>query len=472
MNQITSSDPHITQKALQWLFDELAKGFRFSDPSNIRGGLRVCLTSPSMGVRRWALNAISIVGLGSDSAIILDQLIPASSDPDLMAAVVAALYSQSPNHASRLLAAKGVDLTGANLIAAAQHSKEMRQLLIDKKIPIENATADELKAGLILTGTSKAPEHLFFANHKNRVALEELNLHPVPSVSKYSIWALAKLKMGFDSLKIPLSEFESSPPEVRKWVLRLLFSDEQNLAKNIDMVQRAGRDDSEEVRHESAIELRGSFVSDMCPYVKDWYLNELYSPAHDALIEHMAAQAFKSEEYLELVTEKYERDQFGSQLRTRLEAAAAGTSTYAELRRISVKQENTTLFTGSQLAGGNSVTNITNDFGTGNNFGALAIGGGSISTETINAIGSVKNQNAKEVLEALLTFINGADLNPGQKAEGETLLREVAIEPTKTKFQKLIGYFTSLGGGASAAGNLIEGIDGLVEKIQAVMPSG
>ena len=462
------SDSLVTQKALQWLYDRLAEGFRFTDPKNIRNGLRVCLTSPSMGVRRWALNAVSIVGLGVDHSIILDQLQPAGNDPDLMAAVVAALYSQSPNLASGLLAAKGVDLTGANLIAAAQYSQEMRQLLVDEKIPIENASAEELKAGLILTGTSKAPEHLFFANHKNRVALEELNLHPVPSVSKYSIWALAKLKLGFDSLKIPKSEFESSPPEVRKWVLRLLFSDERNLGKNLDMVQRAGRDESEEVRHESAIELRGSFVSDMCPYVKDWYLNESYVPAHDALIEHMAAQAFKSDEYLELVTETYERDSFASQRRTRLEAAAAGTSTYAELRRISAKQENATLFTGSQFTGGETVTNITNNFGTGNNYAALAIGGSSVSAETISAIGSVRNPSAKEVLEAVLTFINGADLNPGQMAEGEALVREVASDPSKTKFQKLIGYVKSLGAGASAASTLVGGVDGLVDKIQAI----
>ena len=114
------------------------------------------------------------------------------------------------------------------------------------------------------------------------------------------------------------------------------------------------------------------------------------------------------------------------------------------------------------------MTNITNDFGTGNNFGALAIGGGSVSAETISAIGSVQNSSAKEVLEAAMTFINGADLNPGEKADGELLVREVASEPTKKKFQKLIGYMKSLGTGASAAGTLVGGIDGLIEKIKAI----
>jgi hypothetical protein len=467
LNQITSSDHLVTQKTLQWLCDQLADGQRFVDPKNIRDGLRLCLISPSMGVRRWALNAVAIVGLGPDNTIILEQLQQAESDPDLMTAVVAALYSNT-TQASELLSARGVDLSGVNLIAAAQYSREMQKLLISEKIPIDNSSADELKAGLILAGTRKAPEHLFFANHKNVVALEQLNLHPVPSVSKYSIWALAKLKLGFDSLKIPIASFESSPPEIRKWILRLLFSDEKNLSKNLDMVQRAGRDDSDEVRHESAIELRNSFVNDLGNYVKDWYFSEPHIPARDALIEHMAAQAYRSDEYLELVSVMYEREPFGSQLRTRLEAAAAGTSCYQQLRRISAKQEIPTLFAGHQILGGNGVTNINNNFGTGNSFGALAIGGGAISADTISAVNSVQNSTAKEVLESVMSFINGVGLNAQQKAEAEGLLREAAKSPSKTTFQKLAGYLTSLGTAASAADSLVGGIDGLVEKIQAI----
>jgi hypothetical protein len=469
LNQILSGNEKVTQKALHWLSDRLSEGCRFADPLHVRNGLRTCLTSQSMGVRRWALNAIAILGLGhgSDHSIILEQLHLAENDPDLMAAVVAALYSLHPANASQLLTAKGVDLTGANLIAAAQFSTAQLQILINTKIPIDNASSEELKAGLILTGTSKAPEHLFFAAHKNKVALEQLNLHPVPSVSKYSIWALAKLKLGFDSLKIPLSEFDSSPPEVRKWVLRLLFSDPKNLSKNLEMVQRAGRDESEEVRHEGAIELRGAYVRDLGSYVKDWYFNEPFMPAKDALIEHMAAQADKSEAYMELVTRIYETEPAMSQRRTRLEAATAGTSSYGELRRIAIKAETTSLFSDAALPKEIRVTNI-NNFGDNSNFGAVSIGG-DVNNQTIQAIGSVQNPAIKEVLESVLAFINGADLNPGQQAEGEQLVREAANEPNKTKMQKLIGYVKSIGTGASAAGTLVGGVDNLIEKIQSVL---
>ena len=420
-----------------------------------------------MGVRRWALNAIAIVGIGSDHTLILEQLHPAANDPDLMTAVVAALYARSPVNASQLLTASGVDLTGANLIAAAQYSPVERQRLIDTKIPIENATAEELKAGLILTGTSKAPEHLFFAAHKNKVALEQLNLHPVASVSKYSIWALAKLRLGFDSLKIPLSDFDSSPPEVRKWVLRLLFSDPKNLSKNLEMVQRAGRDDSDEVRHEGAIELRGAYVKDLGPHVMDWYHDEAFMPAKDALIEHMAAQAYKSDQYMELVTRTYEMAPFQSQSRTRLEAAAAGTSCYAELRRIAVKAEMPSLFTDSVLPRENHVTNI-NNFGDNSNFGAVSFGG-AVNADTITAIGSVQNPAIKATLESVLAFINSASLNPGQKAEGEQLVRDVATDPSKSKMQKLVGWMKAIGTGASAAGTAVGGLEGLVEKIQGLL---
>jgi hypothetical protein len=468
-NQILSGNEKVTQKALHWLSDRLSEECRFADPLHVRNSLRICLTSESMGVRRWALNAIAILGLGhgSDYSIIIDQLHPAENDPDLMAAVVAALYALHPANASQLLSAKGVDLTGANLIAAAQYSPAQLRVLIDTKIPIDSSSSEELKAGLILTGTAKAPEHLFFAAHKNKVALEQLNLHPVSSVSKYSIWALAKLKLGFDSLKIPLSDFDSSPPEVRKWVLRLLFSDPKNLAKNLEMVQRAGRDESEEVRHEGAIELRSAYVKDLGSYVMDWYFNESFIPAKDALIEHMAAQAYKSGAYMELVTRIYEIEPAKSQRRTRLEAAAAGTSSYGEFRRIAIKAETTSLFQDAALPRENPVTNNYN-FGDNSNFGAISIGG-DVNNQTIQAVGSVQNPAIREVLESVLAFINGSELNPDQKAEGEQLVREAATEPNKTKMQKLIVYVKAIGTGASAVGTLVGGVDGLVEKIQSVL---
>jgi len=339
------------------------------------------------------------------------------------------------------------------------------QRLVASRIPIDNATTPELKAGLVLTGTGKAPEHLFFASHKNKTALEQLNLHPIASVSKYSIWALAKLKLGFDSLKIPLSEFDSSPPEVRKWVLRLLFSDHSNLSKNLEMVQRASRDDSDEVRHESAIELRDSFVVGLSAYVMEWFFAEPYLPARDALLEHMAANAERSPDYWELITTLYEREPFGSQQRTRLEAASAGTSLYGALRRLAVKGEIPRLLPDDRILGAGPMTTINNNFGQGSSFGAVAFGG-SVHVATANAISSVQHEPTRDVLQSVLSFINSADLNPGQKAEGETLVREAAAEPTKSTMQKLVGYLTALGGGAQAATGAVQGVDGLIEAVQ------
>lgn len=467
LNQIIHSDERVAQRALQWLTEQLRVGRRFVDSKLVRDGLRICLTSPHMGVRRWALNAAAILGLGGDYKPILDQLEPATQDPDLMASVVGALFAQAPLEAPQLLAASGVGLDGANLIAAAQYGEAERKTLVETRIPIDTASTPELKAGLVLTGTGKAPEHLFFAAHKNKVALEQLNLHPVPSVSKYSIWALAKLRLGFDSLKIPLSEFDSSPPEVRKWVLRLLFSDAKHLAKNLEMVQRASRDNAEEVRHESAIELRHMFVPGLEAYVLEWFFSEPYIPGRDALIEHMAANAERAADYWEVVTTIYEREPFASQQRTRLEAASAGTSLYRALRRIAIKSELPTLLPDDRLFGGAPMTNITNTFGDGSNFGALSFGG-DVHAATISAISSVQHEPTKEVLQAVLAFINAADLNPGQKAEGEQLVREAAGEPTKTRMQKLIGYLRALGSGAQAAGSAITGVDGLIDSIQGL----
>jgi hypothetical protein len=272
--------------------------------------------------------------------------------------------------------------------------------------------------------------------------------------------------LGFDALKIPLSDFDSSPPEVRKWVLRLLFSDEKNLAKNLEMVQRAGQDESEEVRYEAAIELRSIYVADLGSYTKDWYFSEPLTTVQDALIEHMAAQAYKSDEYMELITRIYEGEQPGSQRRIRLEAASAGTACYGELRRIAVAAEMTSLFPDQLRARENHVTNNVN-FGDNNNFGAVSVGG-DVTAGAVHAVGLVQDQNVRETLESVLSLINGLDLDQDKRAQGEELVREAAVAPSRSRWQKLIEYVKGIGNTASAAGTLVGGVDGLIEKLQLI----
>lgn len=452
----------VTQRALQWLHDRLSEGMRFVDPNPVREGLRVCLLGPDLGVRRWALNCIAIIGVAGDYELILDQIAIGEDDPDLMASVVKAIYAQARADAPRLLATRGVKVEGAYLIAAAEHSLEERERLVRTKIPIDTASTEELKAGLVLAGTSNAPEHLFFATHKNKVALEQLNLHPVPSVSKYSIWALAKLKLGFGALKIPLSEFDSSPPEVRKWVLRLLFTDPKSLRLNLEMVQRASCDTSEEVRHESAIELRDVYVEGLSTFITEWFFQEPFGPAREALMEHMAANGERSAEYWEIVTNLYEREPFSSHQRTRLEAAAAGSSLYGTLRIISAKGEIPMLLPENELFGSRSVTKVIQHFPNAQ-IGAVS-GSGDIRAQTISAIRGVQSEEVRTLLERVLATVA---LLPQehQRLEGTAIVAEVAKEPGKTTYQKLLGFLGGAKKGIDATSGLASGIDGLIGNI-------
>lgn len=329
---------------------------------------------------------------------------------------------------------------------------------------METATAEELRAAIVLAGTGASPEHLFHSRHTNAIALSELNLHHVPSVSKYSIWALAELKLGYSSLLLPISSLEASTPEVRKWFLRLLFSDPYALKRHLELVRYAQSDLSTEVREEAAMELRGTYVDGLSKPVTEWFFNEVHEEARYALLEHMAAQSRHNETYFSIATEFYRRALLKSDTRNRVEAAAAGTPLFRELRKIAIVEESLTLFSNdNEFTLGGKVTNINQHF-TNSQIGAVS-GTGSISAETIAAVQNLDNAAEREVLLNSLTLV-GQLASSESRQEGERLVNAVAQNPEKSRWQKLLEFLKGARDGTEAVGGIAGGIDGLIGNIQ------
>jgi len=469
--QLSQADDRVAVKALQWLCEKCREGYWLADPTKMRASVRLCLHRPLANAKRWAVNTLTEIGPGKDVSPILGLIALTEGDPDLLAAIVAAIFSsKSEEEAVVMLATHNVGMEGLALIAASQHSFLQKAELVRTLVPLETADPASLRAAIVMTGIQKSPEHLFDRRHTNAIALSQLNKHDVPSVSKYSIWALSQLKLGFSSLLLREADLEASPAEVRKWAYRLLISDPRAMAKRLDMVSTIQRDPSSEVREESAIELRDTYVPGLEKYVSDWFFKEEHRQARLLLLDHMAAQSTFTTKYKDIVIDFYRRARPKSDERIRLEAAAAGTPLYAELRKIDIEDERGALFAmndnEADKPGPENVYHITQHI-KADQIGAVT-GSGPITGDTIAAVANVQNADTQEILTEVLAIIEQVK-DERERTEAQQVVRELAASPSPSKWKRILGFLNGVKSGAVAAGGAIAGVDGLIEKIRPLI---
>jgi hypothetical protein len=352
-------------------------------------------------------------------------------------------------------------MEGLALIAASQYSLTQKRVLVETLIPLETADDASLRSAIVLTGMQKAPEHLFDRRYPNAIALSQLNLHDVPAVSKYSIWAITKLRHGYSSLLLPEDRIESSPAEIRKWVFRLLISDPAWMARKLDLFESIPSDPSVEVREEAAIQLRDSFIHGLDRIASKWFFREEHEETRALLLDHMAAQSYRSAVYAPIVVEMYKRAPPHSNQRIRMEAAAAKTPLFSELRRVALVEEGGFLFSNdNDFRGGGTVTNINVH---GGNIGAIT-GSGDITGETIAAISTVENADTKEILAQVFEIVSAIQ-EPGARAEAQTAVQEAAKKPNRGAWKKILNVLQGVKTGTLAVNSTAANVDQLIERI-------
>jgi hypothetical protein len=459
--QLSQGD-HIVQKTLQWLDGELRKGRFFADPSRVRTAVRHSIHRSSVKVKRWALNVLSQLGLARDMGILDDVFHLAESDPDILASIVRLVFREAKaNAAKKLLETKGIAMEGIVLIAASEHSLEHRKRLVTERIPLDGGSAAELRSAIVLAGKAQAPPNLFLANHSNDIALSELNRHEHPSVVKYSIWALAELRLGFGSLKLDISNFDASPPEVRKWIIRLLFSDEIALRQNIDLIRHTEMDVSEEVREEAALELRNTYLEEACEPILHWFHNEMHVLTRMALLDHIATYSERNIQYAHIVKSMYNDAAMKSPMRTRIEACVVKTSMYAKLRTIEMAEESSSLFANDNDYGANRM--IINQTFNNSTIGAVS-GTGDVNIQTQDLISGIGDEMLKSIFEKILTFIQEQPEGDFKK-QGSELLKEAAAAPSKPLLNRIVDWLRLAKDGITAGSALAATADGLVHQL-------
>lgn len=457
-------DDRVVQKTLQWLEGELRRGRHPADARHLRQAVMQCVERNDLKVKRWALNVLSELGVAGHLEV-LDSVFPAiGDDPDLLASAVRLLFREARQGAGlSLLNQRGVAVEGLALIAGSEYSVLLRKRLVDERIPLDMASAEELRAAIVLTGRGKAPEYLFLENHSNKIAISELNLHDDPTVVKYSLWGMAELKLGFSFLKISLAEYDACPPQVRKWILRLLFSDERALSQNLDLIWHGAQDDDVEVREEAAIGLRNCYVEGASADILRWYQGEKVEGVQHALLDHFANFAIRNSKYEAIVRTIYEREPFRSPLRGRIEACVAGTELYRQLRVIELKEETVGLFSNDNDMEGILVPKIEQNFPNAQIGAVTGQGDNKIGSQTFNQ--GVSPEMLVQISDLIVRVAAMAG-DEAQRREGEQIALEMKDAPKKGLVERAIGWTKTIASGASASAELVNASGELMHRLE------
>jgi nucleoside phosphorylase len=333
---ISDRDADSRKLALETIAKLYRSGLRFKNLGRILPHVIFLCQDEHEKVRRWAFNALALVGTKHEVPIIISALEREAGNPDVLAAVIVALSALADEDTVRMVLKRAdLPLEGFALLAAAQQSVQFSRELAKTRIDIEAASVSELRLATLLLGLRKAPENMLSANHMNRDVIGTLNFYPDDLVSQYSVWAAYEdPEMSLGSLRIQPKDIGDYHEGIRKYAYRLMTASSSTALENRDYILNGSTDNSREAREGLATGLRNTYFSGLEEITLPWFADEESETVRSRLLEHMAGLTEKCASYSKPVTHTYEQLNAGSLGRARLEAAAAGTPLFPDLKRI------------------------------------------------------------------------------------------------------------------------------------------
>ena len=246
-----TGQPQNVKTALQRLCGLLEKGVFFPDRPAFRQPVLSLLYHKDLLVRRWATKAIALLGMGTTTSpnIVLDAL-KRESDFENIAWFIAAigqLYSET--NVKKICDDAGIDYLKEYELAARLFLNARFKALGPKFIDIEKDGNLALRWLALLEGYKKAPENVAHHTYSNSEMVRQLNTHPDPTVSEYSIWALwQNPATGYDHLMIKCPDYVQKPAGVRRWIYRLFTKTTDVILSELDAFQQFSSDPSEKAR--------------------------------------------------------------------------------------------------------------------------------------------------------------------------------------------------------------------------------
>ncbi len=345
---LSDRNPDNKKLGLQRLCKHYRANFAVANADRFLAQLQYLLEDADPKVVRWALNAMALLGTQRHLPAVKRTTGHYLLDEDIAAAGFSAITAIGGSDALRaFLDEFHLPLEGATLLAAAQQSPSLAGELATRRIDLGVAGPVELRLASILIGVGKAPEHMFSAKHLNADVIGDLNTHPDPIVAQYSVWATYENpSLGVNNLRVQNKDIATFPPNVRKYLYRLLASNNDVAARNFDALVIGSEDDDEAAREGLAIGIKNIFVDGLDTLTHEWLRDEESEVVRQRLIEHMAAQSLRSERYRKPVLQNYLLHTRGSLGRARIEAAARKTPLARDLMEIAHQTDTGDLFDG------------------------------------------------------------------------------------------------------------------------------
>lgn len=465
--QITDSDPATKKFGLQLLCKRLRGGVGPRRQPAMRQVVLGAIYSQDPKVRRWVLNSLALIGTADDVEAIIEAIGRDVSDPDILSAGIAALFSiERATTVERLMEKKGIGLEGAALLAGAQASPDLAERVRLNRVNVETATDAELRLALVLVGLNKAPPNTFSIKHENGEIVGALNKHHEKTVAQYSVWAINEnSSFSLKDLQIPLTDIEGLAENVRGWIFRLLSEKESTAKDHIDYLHLGSHDKSEDARRGLSTGLSQIYFDGLEEITMEWLPREENTSISDRLLEHMSRAVDKCEIYQEPVLYAYRNAGANSLLRARLSSAAHKTSFYRNLKLVDLEAEGSDLlFDLEEKMGPKQMINQTFNAPVGN-----VTGSGDIHINTLQMLASSQiDQNLRPALAELTNILGSGRIDAAEAEKGHVLVQEAVKNQNKLSLTNLVDWLRKTKDGSSHAADTAASLGKVAEAIGSI----
>lgn len=398
--------------------------------------------NPCPRLRRWAFNSIALLGNRNGNRYVnglRNAVKQSTSEPELLAAAVAALFAISRDDIAtfKFLSENHIPVEGALLVASSRYNAQCRADLVKTRVDIYKADPLTLQNVTILIGVNKMPDGVFSDRHPYKEIIGALNGHDDKLVQQYSIWAICEnSKLGIADLGIKVTDIEAFPPNVRKWLYKLIATSKEGAGDYREILDVGSRETDVQIRRNVASGLRDTYFVDIEELILTWFSAESDEEVRLLLLEHMASCSNFCASYAQPIKTAYLGATKDSPQRMRLELAAEKTDIYRELRKISFQFEEG-LF-GSAHQGGQIVVDNSVKITGGNvSIGTLAPGG-DFTNANMKNIQEIPDMGLQDILRELVAAVAKENIESAVKESVTATIAEIAQDASAKKVHKLV----------------------------------
>ncbi|MEZ2142923.1 HEAT repeat domain-containing protein [Bradyrhizobium sp. DN5] len=411
--RLASADPRENKRGLQDACELLETGHAFLDNAALLKELERLISSSDPRVRRWCYKLAALI---KDDRALPSLVLAFESEPDpenqswIAAALFSIMHDQQIAHwlkqhdqrffgtflelAARLFARttylEGKSALGRNHFDRDPMVRKWTSLLCGYRVEIPQPILGHIDQLDLVGNLAEDDDH--------------------ESV-EYAIWAHHRNPDGSDRklTKSPRQLLDDSPPNVRRWVLRVVTKELDAAKRNKDIVVAGIDDSSIEAREGLALGLGRIRPFGLQSEIRRWFKNEQDTAVCVALVDHIARCASTDPNCMNELINRYAETHDSSVLCRKIETALAGESD-AKRRLKDIRDRFKSTDANSQQSnlpfGGNQPQMVFNMVKISNStLSNVAINVEEISNSIIGNVNGSNNAGVREMSDAVRTLI-------------------------------------------------------------------